>query len=145
MKHPLLTYLKNTKQPQVITLTDQLPQQIQAPCTLQCCWTLTPQDNALHLTLKVEGTLQILCQRCCEMFEHHFQQENTLILFETEAALKLANKAQDTLLIDELPDQLEALLMDELHLYAPEKHQSDTYGSGADTGIQECKFNIAPS
>lgn len=122
MKNKLLAQLTAHPKQCELTLNERLPHHIHTPCTVHCEWKLEthPGYTILHLNLKALLTLS--CQRCAATFESPFEHSSTLAICDTQQTLEKLLSTYDSLLKEELPEDLSALITDELHLYAPGKH-----------------------
>jgi uncharacterized protein len=122
MKPAFLHYLTQLKPPLTLKLEARLPAHLLSPCLLTCHWHLDTTTDQPILTLTLAGDLPILCQRCAQPFTLPFHHENKIALCHNQAALERLMPELDCLLIDELPERLEDLVIDELFLYSPDRH-----------------------
>jgi uncharacterized protein len=116
-----------------ITLKERLPQFVTVPCTLNVRYHVEAKDDYYLIHLHVEGALHLQCQRCLDEFDYHYDN-NTLI-----AACKSDERAEELLehyeciVSPTFQITLDDLIIDELHLYAPQFHPELTDCSSAIT------------
>jgi len=100
----------------------RLPANIEPPCSLLCEFQVQSVDNYFLLHLKVEGDLNIICQRCLHTFNHHYHNSSTLAVCDNdELAERLLPQYESVVATNNQVDLIE-LLSDELYLYSPDMH-----------------------
>jgi len=112
------------EQPQRIEveLTERFPDNIITPCAVSCSYEVHSYNDYYLLTMQVNGTIQVECQRCLKTFCYPYDNKSTLALCSSE---ELAEKLMDTyesiVTINGQVDFKE-LITDELILNCPKKH-----------------------
>ncbi|OGV40402.1 MAG: hypothetical protein A3F46_01600 [Legionellales bacterium RIFCSPHIGHO2_12_FULL_42_9] len=118
----MLLNLKPSERRQDILLEQRLPLFIKAPCSVDCHYQLHTEKGYFLLHMQVKGALTIVCQRCLSEFIHDYNNATVIALcLQEETAEKLMSDYECSVIINgevELSD----LILDELHLYAPQKH-----------------------
>lgn len=124
--HPF--FLRLNKRPSVLNLelTERLPYFIHPPCCVQVTWSIETQDQVHYLNLDLIGDLTVDCQRCGHAFATHVSHRNRIVLCKNTQQLETLSGEQDALLIEELPTNLEDIIIDELHLYLHARHPEGT-------------------
>lgn len=111
-----------------LELDSRLPMQVISPCTAICQFSVTKDNSYYLLTLHVKAMLNIICQRCLDEFNHPYVNQTELaICHSDERAEQLLGQFETIVAVDDRVDLAEVLI-DELHLYAPQCHSS----------LQEC-------
>ncbi len=122
MKPAFLHYLTQLNPTLSLKLETRLPEHLIGPCLLTCHWHLETTTDQPILALALEGDLSIVCQRCAQPVNLPFHHENKIALCNNQATLDRLMPEMDCLLMEELPSSLEELVIDELFLYAPDRH-----------------------
>lgn len=118
----MLLNLKHSEQRQDILLEQRLPLFIKAPCQVDCAYQLQKEKGYYLLHMQVSGTLTIVCQRCLSDFTYDYANETVIALCDSdETAEKLMSDYECSVIVNGEVD-LNHLILDELHLYAPQKH-----------------------
>jgi len=125
MKICLKTYSKESNSQNVnVTLSDRLPEFISTPPELSCNFSVAKSDDYYLFSYSVRGKLEINCQRCLDKFEYDYHHESKLaICISEESAEKLMQHIEAIVMTDHQVDLCD-ILVDDLHLFVPEKHDS---------------------
>lgn len=107
-----------------MTLTDRLPFFIVSDCTLDCEYTVRRCSDYFLLTLDVSGHLTTQCQRCLNTFVAPYSNYTELAICKDETVAEQLMETYESVVSSRGEVDLAALLTDELHLYAVEKHAS---------------------
>jgi uncharacterized protein len=107
----------------VITLTDRLPSQIVADCTLNCDYRVQRFADFHLLTLDVKSALSLLCSRCLEVFTYPYENHTELAVCRDEATATQVMNQYECIVGNQNTLDLVEILTDELHLYAPYMHK----------------------
>ena len=104
-------------------LSERLPVFIQAPCELHSSMHLLRQRDYYQLNLSLSGRINIICQRCMAVFEHDYHNESQLAICANEDIAQRLMSQTDPIVNPSDEIDLEAIIIDDLHLFCPEKHQ----------------------
>jgi len=105
-----------------VKLSERLPKRVHSPSELAYTAQVTDYNDYYLLSLDVEGTLTITCQRCLQAFQYEYGNHTQLAVCANDAvAEKLMEQFECIVAKDDEVD-LDEILTDELHLFAPEKH-----------------------
>lgn len=105
-----------------IKLHERLPARINSPCLVNCQFTVRAVDNYYLMTLDVDVILTITCQRCLDLFSHHYINQTVLAICSTDERAEKMIELYESIVADHNQVDLIELVTDELHLYAPEFH-----------------------
>lgn len=105
-----------------LELMERLPAHINAPCTVECQFKVQAYENYYLITLDVDASLSVICQRCLGEFHYHHINQVTLAVCDETMVDKLMINYECVVSQNGEVD-LQHLLTDELHLYLPEYHQ----------------------
>lgn len=105
-----------------LKLNQRLPLSLGPACELVCDFLLQEMKDYSLLFLEVKGELSIECERCLQNFPYSYHNHTTLALCSSEAMAESLLKDYETIMIEEGQIDLEAILIDELYLYAPSRH-----------------------
>lgn len=104
-------------------LTERLPHQIISDCSLVCEYVVTRYPDYYVLTLHVVGELPIQCQRCLEAFVQPYENHTELAICVNDSIAEKLMESYECIVSPQLEVNLVEIVTDELHLYAPEKHE----------------------
>jgi uncharacterized metal-binding protein YceD (DUF177 family) len=111
-------------QSQTVTLllNERLPAYLASTPTMTCTYTLTEAGSYWLLSLSVTADLPLICHHCVEPYVYAYACKTVLAICRTEVdAERLLSEYETVVAIDGKID-LEAILTDDLYLYAPEKN-----------------------
>lgn len=105
-----------------IVITECLPFFLQSPCEVQATYLAEATEDYYVLQMRVAGDVTVICQRCAHEFKLNYDNATTLAVCKTEArAEQLQEMFECIVSADGLVD-LDDLIRDDLHLYAPQSH-----------------------
>lgn len=105
-----------------VILTDRLPDYIKDKCHLTCQYYVTKGDNYYLLSLKVSGLVQIICQRCNEIFHHNYDNETVLAVCDNDIIANAKMSEYECIVENSGFINLTEIITDELYLFMPDKH-----------------------
>lgn len=105
-----------------LNLSERLPFHIVSDCALVCDYFVRSYPDYYLLTLDVSGVLSIQCQRCLEIFQYDYSNRTELAVCRDETTAENMMEQYDCIVSSHHEVDLGAIVTDELHLYAPEKH-----------------------
>lgn len=105
-----------------LILSERLPDFISEPCTLDVAYQVEAKDNFHLIHLKVEGELLITCQRCMQEFNHHYKNETVIAVVRNDERAEQLLELYECFVSSNGEVNLNDLVIDELHLYAPQFH-----------------------
>ena len=118
----MLLNLKPSEQQLSLVLEQRLPLFIKAPCHVDCHYQLEKEKGYFLLRLRVSGLLTIVCQRCLSDFIYDYTNETVIALCESDDIANQLMSNYECSVISEGEVDLNDIILDELHLYAPQKH-----------------------
>ena len=118
----MLLNLKPSEQRQRIVLDQRLPPFIQAPCQVDCHYRLQKEKGYFLLHMQVTGVFSIVCQRCLMDFSYDYSNATLLALCDSEETADKLMSAYECSMISNGEVDLNDLILDELYLYAPQRH-----------------------
>lgn len=118
----MLLNLKPSEQRLSILLEQRLPLFIKAPCQVECHYQLQKEKGYFLLDMEVSGALTIVCQRCLAEFTHDYTNKTLIALCESDETADQLMSNYECSVISNGEVDLNDLILDELHLYAPQKH-----------------------
>lgn len=126
MKICLTTYAKQSE-PECIVLTvkERLPERVIRPCELTCTFHVESCGNYYLLTLDTAGTLMVNCQRCLQVFQYDYSNQCKLAVCVSDIVAESLMEDFECIVAEGDQVDLLDILADELHLFAPEKHDND--------------------
>lgn len=105
-----------------LSLTERLPNFLASPCTLDVTYQVETGDKYYLLKLNVLGDLQLVCQRCMHEFEFPYENETTVAVCFNEQRAEQLLEQYECIVSSNGEVNLEDIVIDELHLYAPVFH-----------------------
>ncbi|HXX85455.1 MAG TPA: YceD family protein [Casimicrobiaceae bacterium] len=103
----------------------------------QIAWRITGGRDSLGramLTLSLDGTVLVVCQRCLRPFAVPVEQETMLLLARDEAELRVLDAAEPEVILAKAPVDPVALVEDELLLslpFSPRHNEAECGSAGA--------------
>ena len=67
-----------------LKLDTRLPNHLESPCLIHCQFKLEQQEDYYVLSLKVNSTLSVICQRCLSAFSYPYQNATKLAITSSE-------------------------------------------------------------
>lgn len=107
-----------------ITVYERLPVFIKAPCVLNFRYKLSSLPDYYLLHLAVSASLSIVCQRCLQAFTYDYVNRTAIAICDSEQKAEKIMDDYECIVNRDKQVNLAELLVDELHLYAPQYHSS---------------------
>lgn len=114
--------VKQGQQTITITLTERLPSFINSSCQLNVTYRVESVNDFYLIHLHVQGLLPIYCQRCLDQFNFAYDNTTKVAVCRTEDRAEQILPEYECFVAANFQVSLEELLIDELHLYAPQFH-----------------------
>lgn len=105
-----------------LSLQERLPDFIVTPCQVNVSFYVEQQDDFYLIHLKVTGTLKSICQRCMQEFSSLYDNITTIAVCRDDERAQRLLEQYECIVSTNLQVDLEELIVDELHLYAPMFH-----------------------
>lgn len=113
---------KQDQQHKKICVTERLPSFIVAPCSLDVAYQVEAKEDYHLIHLKVSSTLTINCQRCMHEVQLDYNNATTIASARNEERAEQLLEQYECIVSSNWQVSLEDLVVDELHLYAPQFH-----------------------
>jgi uncharacterized protein len=110
------------EQTSTVTLNERLPHFITSSVCLQVNYHIEANDDFYLIHLHVHGTLSIQCQRCLDEFDFPYDNMTIVAVCRTDERAEQILEQYECIVSPSLQVSLEEILIDELHLYAPQFH-----------------------
>ncbi|PJD94497.1 MAG: metal-binding protein [Legionella sp.] len=105
-----------------LTITNRIPSFIVAPCHVEVSYQVEKKEDYFLLSMQVEGKLTLCCQRCMQEFDFIYSNPTTLAVVRSEERAEQLLAHYECIVSSNWKVALEELVVDELHLYAPQFH-----------------------
>lgn len=105
-----------------ITIRERLPGFITEPCHLEVSYQVQAEDNFYLIQLHVKGDLSLQCQRCLEQFNYSYDNQTVVAVCRDDERAEQLLEYYECIVSTSLQVDLSELIIDELHLYAPQFH-----------------------
>lgn len=115
---------QNASPPTRLQLLDRLPERVHYPSEVTFAYNVSSQDSYYLLTLEVRADLTVTCQRCLQPFQNDYCNQTTLAVCTNEQIAERLMEQWECIVASDNEIDLVEILTDELHLYAPEKHEN---------------------
>lgn len=115
-----------------MSITKRLPSFISAPCALDVAYRVEAKDDYFLLHLDVKAELIIICQRCMQEYNLTYNNDTTIAAARSDERAEQLLEHYECIVSSNWQVNLEDLVVDELHLYAPQFH----------TDIKDCDEEI---
>jgi len=117
---------KQGEQTKKVTVNERLPDFFTAPCHLQVIYRVESKSDFYLIKLHVSGALQLLCQRCMEEFNYSYDNHTVIAVCRDDERAEHLLELYECIVSASGQIVLEDLIIDELHLYAPQFHPEIT-------------------
>ncbi|MGL5741412.1 MAG: YceD family protein [Legionella sp.] len=114
--------VKQGQQNKTVTLRERLPYFITAPCELHVRYYVESEEYFFLIHLHVEGQLMIQCQRCLDDFNFPYDNHTVIAVCRNDERAEQLLEHYECIVSANSQLDLDDLLIDELHLYAPQFH-----------------------
>lgn len=106
----------------IVTLNERLPHFITGPCTMDLIFEVEAREDFYLIHLEAKGRLPIQCQRCLDKFDFSYENKTEVAVCSSEKRAEKLLEQYECTVSETLQISLEEVLIDELHLYAPQFH-----------------------
>ena len=114
--------VKQGEQTQIVTLSERLPKFITSSCQLKITYHVEAKEDFYLIHLHVKGELPIQCQRCLDEFNFPYDNMTLVAVCRNDERAEQILEYYECIVSANLQVSLEDILIDELHLYAPQFH-----------------------
>lgn len=114
--------IKYGQQANTVTLSERLPTYLAAPCQLQVTYQVEMKDDFYLIQLHVTADLAVQCQRCLGEFIYPYDNRTEVAVCSTDERAEQVLEHYECIVSANFQVRLEDVLIDELHLYAPQFH-----------------------
>lgn len=114
--------VKQGQQTKTVKLSERLPHFITSTCQLDVTYHIEVKEDFYLIHLHVKGTLPIQCQRCLDEFNFPYDNMTVVAVSRTDERAEQILEHYECIVSANLQVSLEDILIDELHLYAPQFH-----------------------
>ncbi|KTD00804.1 YceD family protein [Fluoribacter gormanii] len=114
--------VKQGQQTKMVTLSERLPNFITSSCQLDVTYQVEAKEDFYLIHLHVKGQLPIQCQRCLDEFNFPYDNITVIAVCRNDERAEQILEHYECIVSENLQVSLEDILIDELHLYAPQFH-----------------------
>ncbi|MBA2648572.1 MAG: DUF177 domain-containing protein [Legionella sp.] len=114
------------EQTRTLLITERLPHFLLAPCVLNVAYQVKAEDDYYLIQLGVEGVFTIQCQRCLQDFSYPYTNKTCIAVCSTDERAASLLEYYECIVSSNNQVVLEELVIDELHLYAPQYHLDES-------------------
>lgn len=114
---------KHGLQSKEVSLSERLPSFILAPCTVAVTYQAEPKEDFYLISLNVSGELTIICQRCMNEFKLQYNNPTTIAVTRDDGRAEQLLEHYECIVSNNYQVNIDDLVVDELHLYAPQFHE----------------------
>lgn len=115
--------LKDKIYEQELHLSERLPLHYNQPVDIKVQYSVETENDHLLLHLKTSGDINFSCLRCMKEINRQYQNELTIAVTDKEELAEKLMEDYECIVANHYNVNLEDLIIDELHLYGPEKHR----------------------
>lgn len=116
--------VKKGNQTKKLIVDSRLPAFIDNPVELDVTYEVTPAQDFFIINLCVQGVFNVQCQRCMEHFIHSYDNKTHIAVCSGDQQAEKLQNEYECVVADGFLIDLEELIADELHLYAPTSHET---------------------
>jgi uncharacterized protein len=123
---------KQSQHTKTMLIKERLPDFINTLCQVDVTYQVEAKDNFYLINLRVQGELNISCQRCMNEFQLSYDNPTVIAVCRNDERAEQLLEHYECIVSSNWQVELEDLVSDELHLYVPQFHQE----------INECDHEI---
>lgn len=105
----------------ILVLEKRLPHRVAKACNISCTFQVKKASDHYILDIKASGDIDIICQRCLESFVYAYDNQTKIAVCPNGLVAERLMASFECIDGDQLVD-LNEILIDDLHLQLPEKH-----------------------
>lgn len=105
-----------------LAVNERLPSFITEPCQLEVTYSVVSEDDFYLIHLHVAGKITVDCQRCMQEFTIPYTNQTTVAVCRSDERAEQLLEHYECIVSANLQVDLAELIIDELHLYAPQFH-----------------------
>ncbi|HHJ0475419.1 TPA: DUF177 domain-containing protein, partial [Legionella pneumophila] len=113
---------KHGQQEKEVILNERLPSFVSPGCHLHASYHIEAKDDFYLIHLRVQGNLNSICQRCMENFTVCYNNSTVIAVCRSDERAEQLLSQYECLVSSNWQVDLNELIIDELHLYAPQVH-----------------------
>lgn len=113
---------KHGQQEKEVILNERLPSFVSPGCRLHASYHIEAKDDFYLIHLRVQGNLNSICQRCMENFTVCYNNSTVIAVCRNVERAEQLLSQYECLVSSNWQVDLNELIIDELHLYAPQVH-----------------------
>ena len=118
----LTEIVKHGQQVTSFTLNERLPAFLIAPCHLTVSYNVEAEDDFYLIYLTVTGNFTSVCQRCMQEFATSYDNHTIIAVCRSDERAEQLLEQYECIVSSNWQVDLKELVVDELHLYAPQFH-----------------------
>lgn len=108
-----------------LMITERLPFYIEAAPKICCYYQAKDMEDYILLTIQMESTLCIQCQRCLQAFSYPYECTTVLAVCREDKTAERLMTDYECMVSEQDKIDLTAIVTDDLYLSVPEKHSAD--------------------
>lgn len=113
---------KHGQQEQVFNFDDRLPFYVKSGCQLKVKFSVEAKDDLYLIHLHVSGEFTGVCQRCLQDFPVSYDNATRIAVCRNDDRAEQLISQYECIVSSNWQVDLKELIIDELHLYAPQMH-----------------------
>ncbi len=114
--------VKQGQHVKLLTVNERLPVFLIAPCQLTVSYHVEAKDDYYLIHLKVSGNVTSVCQRCMQEFPTSYENHTIIAVCRSDERAEQLLELYECIVSSNWQVDLGELVVDELHLYAPQFH-----------------------
>ncbi|KTD82310.1 YceD family protein [Legionella waltersii] len=115
---------KHGQQEQVFDLDQRLPIFVKPVCQLKALFHIESKDDYYLIHLQVKGDYTGICQRCLQEFPVCYDNATIIAVCRSDERAEQLLSLYECIVSSNWHVDLKELIIDELHLYAPQMHSN---------------------
>jgi uncharacterized protein len=113
---------KQGQQVKLLSIKERLPSFLVALCQLTATYHIEAKGDYYLVHLRIVGDLKVTCQRCMKEFNSSYDNPTTIAVCRNDERAEQLLELYECIVSSNWQVDLEELVIDELHLYAPQFH-----------------------
>jgi uncharacterized protein len=105
-----------------LSITERLPRFISVPCDVAVAYAVEKKEDFFLMNLEVLGAITVTCQRCLEEFSLSYHNLTTIAVVQNDERAEQLLEHYESIVSPNWEVFLDDVVVDELHLYAPQTH-----------------------
>jgi uncharacterized protein len=107
----------------IIILEERLPMFVNQPIQVEFNYSIQCVNDYYLMQLEEKTSVELICQRCSDLWGYDYSNSHELIVCLNEKKAEKYQAIYDVIVAPDLIVDIKEILLDNMHLFLPEKHE----------------------